>query len=103
MKQWTYSKSPEGIAAFAALIAKRTADAAKRAAEKITKKCGNIGDGFIILSEIIVVIKNNSFNIGETETIFVNRVRGESSVNIKLIIASLYGILKLYFIKNKLS
>ena len=75
----------------------------KRAAEKITKKCGNIGDGFIILSEIIVVIKNNSFNIGETETIFVNRVRGESSVNIKLIIASLYGILKLYFIKNKLS
>ena len=46
----------------------------KRAAEKITKKCGNIGDGFIILSEIIVVLKNNSFNIGETETIFVNRV-----------------------------
>ena len=75
----------------------------KRAAEKITKKCGNIGDGFIILSEIIVVIKNNSFNIGETETIFVNRVRGKSSVNIKLIIASLYGILKLYFIKNRLS
>ena len=75
----------------------------KRAAEKIAKKCGNIGDGFIILSEIIVVIKNNSFNIGETETTFVNRVRGESSVNIKLIIASLYGILKLYFIKNKLS
>ena len=33
----------------------------KRAAEKITKKCGNIGGGFIILSEIIVVIKNNSF------------------------------------------
>ena len=49
------------------------------------------------------MIKNNSFNIGETETTFVNRVRGESSVNIKLIIASLYGILKLYFIKNKLS
>ena len=49
------------------------------------------------------MLKNNSFNIGETETIFVNRVRGESSVNIKLIIDSLYGILKLYFIKNKLS
>ena len=74
-----------------------------RAAQAITKRCGNIGDGFIVLSEIIVVIKNNSFNIGETETIFVNRVRGESSVNIKLVIASLYGILKLYFIKNKLS
>jgi hypothetical protein len=38
MKQWTYSKSPEGIAATAALIAKRTADAAKRAAEKKAKK-----------------------------------------------------------------
>jgi dolichol-phosphate mannosyltransferase len=75
----------------------------KRAAEKITKKCGNIGDGFIILSEIIVVIKNNSFKIDEIETIFVNRVRGESSVNLKLIVASLYGILKLYFIKKKLS
>ena len=75
----------------------------QRAAEKITKKCGNIGDGFIILSEIIVVIKNNFFKIGEIETIFVNRVRGESSVNLKLIVASLYGILKLYFIKKKLS
>ena len=74
----------------------------KRATEIITKKCGNIGDGFIILSEIIIVIKNNSFNIDETETIFVNRTRGESSVNVKLILASLYGILKLYFIKNKL-
>jgi len=75
----------------------------KRATEIITKKCGNIGDGFIILSEIIVVLKNNSFKIDETETIFVNRIRGESSVNIKLVLASLYGILKLYFIKNKLN
>ena len=49
------------------------------------------------------MIKNNFFKIGEIETIFVNRVRGESSVNLKLIVASLYGILKLYFIKKKLS
>ena len=75
----------------------------KRAVEVITKKCGNIGDGFIILSEIIIVLKNNYFKINETETIFVNRTRGESSVNIKLILASLYGILKLYFIKDKLN
>ncbi len=74
----------------------------KRATEIITKKCGNIGDGFIILSEIIVVLKNNSHKIDEIETIFINRTRGESSVNIKLVLASLYGILKLYFIKNKL-
>ncbi len=74
----------------------------KRAAEKITKKCGNIGDGFIILSEIIVVLNNNNFKIDETNTIFFNRVRGESSVNVRLVLASLYGIIKLYFIKNKL-
>lgn len=74
----------------------------KKAAEKITKKCGNIGDGFIILSEIIVVLKNNNFKIDETDTIFINRIRGESSVNIRLVLASLYGIIKLYFIKNKL-
>jgi len=74
-----------------------------RATERITKTCGNIGDGFIILSEIIIVIKNNSFKIDEIETIFVNRSRGESSVNVKLVLASLYGIFKLYFIKNILS
>ena len=74
-----------------------------RATERITQTCGNIGDGFIILSEIIIVIKNNSFKIDEIETIFVNRSRGESSVNVKLILASLYGIFKLYFIKNRLN
>lgn len=75
----------------------------KRAAEKIVEKCGNIGEGFIILSEIIVVLNNNNFKITETETIFVNRVRGESSVNLKLVVASFFGILKLFFIKNKLN
>ena len=74
----------------------------KKATEIITGKCGNIGDGFIILSEIIIVLKNNFLKIDEIETIFVNRTRGESSVNLKLIIASLYGIFKLFFIKNKL-
>jgi len=74
----------------------------KRAAEKVTNTCGNIGDGFIILSEIIVVLNNNNFKISEISTIFVNRVRGESSVNLKLVLASLFGILKLYFIKKKL-
>ena len=74
----------------------------KRAIEKTILSCGNIGDGFIILSEIIVVIKNNFFQIGEIKTNFVNRERGESSVNLKLIIASLYGIFKLAIIKKKL-
>ena len=73
-----------------------------RSVVKIITSCGNIGDGFIILSEIIVVIKNNFFKIGEIKTIFINRERGKSSVNFKLIIASLYGIIKLAVIKKKL-
>lgn len=73
-----------------------------RSAKIILKKCGNIGDGFIILSEIIVVIKNSNFKIEELSTTFVNRTRGESSVNLRLIIQSLLGLIKLTFIKHKL-
>ena len=71
----------------------------RRSVELIVKKCGRIGDGFIVLSEILLTIKLNKFKIRELPTIFVNRRRGESSVNFKLIIQSLIGILKLYFIK----
>ena len=74
-----------------------------RATLKIISSCGNIGDGFIILSEIIVIIKNNFFKIGEIETTFINRERGKSSVNLRLIIASLYGIIKLAIIKKRLT
>tara|TARA_B100000787_G_C16146643_1_gene274565 strand:- start:221 stop:949 length:729 start_codon:yes stop_codon:yes gene_type:complete len=67
----------------------------------IIKKCGNIGDGFIVLSEILTVIHINNLRINETHSIFLNRVRGESSVNIKLILQSLMGLLKLFVIKKK--
>ena len=73
----------------------------RRSVELIVKKCGRIGDGFIVLSEILLIIKLNKFKIKELPTIFVNRKRGESSVNFKLIIQSLIGIVKLYFIKIK--
>jgi len=73
-----------------------------RSAKKIINKCGNIGDGFIILSEIIVIIYNSNFKIEEVPTIFLNRTRGKSSVTIKLIIESLIGLIKLTFIKKKL-
>ena len=62
----------------------------------IVKKCGKIGDGFIILSEILQEIHNKRLKIGEIETIFVNRTRGESSVNPKLILMSFLGLLKLF-------
>ena len=71
----------------------------RRSVKLITKKCGKIGDGFIVLSEILLLIKLNNFKIHELPTIFVNRKRGQSSVNFKLIIQSLVGLIKLYFIK----
>lgn len=72
----------------------------KRATKKITKKCGKIGDGFIVLSEILLVIHQSKFKICEINSIFINRVRGESSVNLNLIIKSLMGLVKLWFIKK---
>ena len=71
----------------------------RRSVDLIVKKCGKIGDGFIVLSEILLTIKLKKYKIDEMSSIFVNRKRGESSVNLKLIIQSLFGIIKLYFIK----
>ena len=67
----------------------------------IIKKCGNIGDGFIVLSEILVTIHVNKLKILETNSIFVNRVRGKSSANLKLVVQSLIGLFKLFFSKRK--
>ena len=71
----------------------------KKALKIVVSKCGKIGDGFIVLSEILLKLKMNNLKISETPSIFINRKRGESSVNIKLIIQSLFGLIKLYLIK----
>ena len=73
----------------------------QRAVKKITKNCGKIGGGFIVLSEILVELYINNFTIGEIKSKFVDRKRGESSINLKLIMVSLLGLLKLYFNKKK--
>lgn len=73
----------------------------KNAAEHILKKCGNIGDGFIVLSEILLELHINNFKLYETNTIFRNRTKGSSSVDIRLIINSLIGLVKLYLIKKR--
>ena len=75
----------------------------RQATNHVIKNCGKIGDGFIVLSEILLIIKLNALKIGEIDTIFVNRARGESSVNMKLIFLSLLGLLKLFIIKIKKS
>ena len=66
----------------------------KNAVKHITQNCGKIGDGFIILSEILVELYFNGFKVGETESKFVNRVRGESSVNFTEILNFLLDFLK---------
>jgi len=66
----------------------------------VTANCGRIGGGFVILSEILMQLYYNNFKVGETSTIFRNRVRGESSVNTKEVINSLLGLWKLYKIKK---
>lgn len=65
----------------------------------ITKNCGKIGDGFVVLSEIVYEIYRNNLKISETPTIFKNRIRGESSVDFKLIFDSLIGLIKIYLKK----
>ena len=71
----------------------------RKAAYKIVNDCGNIGDGFIVLSEILLKIHQSKLKILEIHSIFINRVRGESSVNFKLIIQSFFGLIKLFLIK----
>lgn len=72
----------------------------KKATYLITKKCGKIGDGFIVLSEILLVLNINKFKIHEVSTVFVNRKRGESSVNLRLVLQSFIGLIKLFLIKK---
>ena len=72
----------------------------KEAARTIIKKCKNTGGGFIILSEIILILWKNGFKIGEIRSIFKNRIRGESSVNLSLVIESFLGLIKLYVISK---
>ena len=72
----------------------------KKATRLITNKCGKIGDGFIVLSEILLVLNINKFKIHEVSTVFVNRKRGESSVNLRLVLQSFFGLIKLFLIKK---
>ena len=71
----------------------------KRAVKTLVSKCNKLGGGFIILSEIILVFYNKNYKISEIQSIFKNRVRGESSVNLRLVLESLNGLIKLYLLK----
>ena len=72
------------------------------AALHLVNTCGKTGDGFIMLSEILVQLYYNKFTINEVKTTFVNRVRGESSVNFYELFSSILGLFKIYRLKTRL-
>lgn len=74
-----------------------------KAANFVTDNCGKIGDGYIVLSEILMQLYYNGFKVDEVSTIFVNRVKGVSNVTIKEILTSLLGLFKIWRIKKKLN
>ena len=58
-----------------------------------------INFGFQYLTEILIIGIKNNFSISEVPITFVNRIRGKSSVNLKIIIEAFLGLLILK-IKN---
>ncbi len=73
----------------------------KQAVKHIVKNCGKVGTGFIVLSEILAELNANNFKIEDVGTVMINREKGESSVNLKLILESLVGLFKIYLIQRK--
>ncbi len=67
----------------------------RKSVEQIVENCGKIGDGFIILSEILVELHFNKFKIAETHSTFKNRVRGTSSVTLQEILSAFFGLFKI--------
>ena len=74
----------------------------RRAAEQIVETCGRLGTGFIALSEILVNLYYRSYRVGETPTTFVNRVRGESSLNSNEIRNAMKGLFRIHGLKKEL-
>lgn len=75
----------------------------KGAAVELVQTCGKLGSGFIALSEILVNLYYRKYAIGEVSTIFVNRIRGESSLSRKEIWNALIGLKRIYQLKKQLS
>lgn len=72
------------------------------AARLIGETCGKRGKGFIALSEILVNLHYRGLRVGEVPTVFVNRLRGESSVNFEEIKNAATGLVDIYFLKRRL-
>jgi dolichol-phosphate mannosyltransferase len=74
----------------------------RRAAEIVVMTCGRLGSGFIALSEILVNLYYRGYRVSETPTVFVNRVRGESSLNGREITGAVVGLMRIWRLKRDL-
>lgn len=72
------------------------------AAKFVVHNCGKIGDGYIVLSEILIQLYYNQYKVDETDTVFVNRVRGTSNVTFSEILFSLIGLYKIWKEKKRI-
>ena len=73
----------------------------RKAAAQVVKNCSKISYDFIVLSETLVELYIDNLRIGEIKTTFTNRKKGESTMNLKLILDSFFGLLKLYINRRK--
>jgi dolichol-phosphate mannosyltransferase len=71
----------------------------RRSVKSLLKK-RYINQDFIMLTEIILFLSKKKYKIVEVKSIFKNRTKGSSTINIKLILISLYYIIKLFIIKK---
>tara|TARA_B100000427_G_scaffold292340_1_gene269666 strand:- start:106 stop:816 length:711 start_codon:yes stop_codon:yes gene_type:complete len=69
----------------------------RRAVKTLISKKKFISNEFLILSEVLIILKKKKFSIKEIESIFINRIRGKSSVNISLIVNSFTSMIKLFW------
>jgi dolichol-phosphate mannosyltransferase len=72
------------------------------AARIVAETCGQIGSGFIPLSETLVNLWHRGYAIGEVPSVFVNRARGESSINARELSNAVIGIVKIFFLGRRL-
>jgi len=66
--------------------------------KKLVKKIleyPQLNSGFIYLTEILLIVFNNNYKCLEVPTTFVNRTMGKSSVNLRSITSSFFGIIRL--------
>jgi len=73
-----------------------------RAVRVILDNCGKVGKGFISLSEILVTLHAYGYKIVETPTVFTNRVRGESSLNLTEINNAIQGLFQIKRLQTSL-